>query len=108
MAARRHLLQLEGLGREVIEQLFARARILAAKPAPVLQGRAVAQLFFENSTRTRLSFERAGKALGADVLNLTTVGSSVTKGESLLDTALNVAAMGASVLVLRHPSSGAA
>jgi aspartate carbamoyltransferase catalytic subunit len=68
----------------------------------------VANLFFENSTRTRLSFERAAKALGADVLNFTAQSSSVSKGETLIDTLKNVEALGASVIVMRHPASGAA
>jgi len=68
----------------------------------------VANLFFEGSTRTRLSFERAAKALGADVLNFTAQTSSVAKGETLVDTARNVEALGVATLVIRHPVSGAA
>ena len=73
-----------------------------------LEGRVVANLFFEGSTRTRLSFERAAKALGADVLNFTAQTSSVPKGETLVDTARNVEALGAAALVIRHAASGAA
>jgi aspartate carbamoyltransferase catalytic subunit len=71
-----------------------------------LHGRLLVNLFYENSTRTRVSFERAGKLLGADVSNVTASGSSVTKGESLLDTVRTLEAVGASVLVIRHSSSG--
>src|SRR5690606_1547743 len=72
-----------------------------------LKGRTVINLFFEASTRTRASFELAGKRLGADVLNVASSGSSVAKGETLLDTAKNIEAMGADMLVVRHSSSGA-
>ncbi len=74
---------------------------------PALQGKLVANLFFENSTRTRLSFERAARALSADVMSLSAVGSSVAKGESLKDTALTVEALGADLMVVRHCSTGA-
>jgi aspartate carbamoyltransferase catalytic subunit len=77
----------------------------AGRPAS-LHGRLVVNLFYENSTRTRVSFERAGKVLGADVINVTASASSVTKGESLLDTVRTLEAVGASVLVIRHGSSG--
>ena len=75
---------------------------------PTLRGRTLVTLFYEASTRTRASFEWAGKALSADVINLTAQASSVTKGESLVDTVRTLQAMGASALVLRHPQSGAA
>lgn len=78
------------------------------KKLPVLRGRTVLNLFLEDSTRTRLSFEAAAKRLSADVMTLTSKGSSVTKGETLKDTALTLEAMGADVVVLRHGSSGAA
>jgi aspartate carbamoyltransferase catalytic subunit len=74
---------------------------------PALQGRTVANLFFENSTRTRLSFERAARALSADVMNFTAAGSSVSKGESLKDTALTLQSMGPDLMVVRHQSTGA-
>jgi aspartate carbamoyltransferase catalytic subunit len=71
-----------------------------------LRGQLLVNLFYENSTRTRVSFERAGKLLGADVTNVTASASSVTKGESLLDTVRTLEALGASILVVRHSSSG--
>jgi aspartate carbamoyltransferase catalytic subunit len=80
----------------------------SVKKLPALRGRTVVNLFFEDSTRTRSSFEIAGKWLSADVINISAKGSSVSKGESLRDTALTVAAMGVDALVVRHSSSGAA
>jgi aspartate carbamoyltransferase catalytic subunit len=77
------------------------------KKLPALRGRTVVNLFFEDSTRTRSSFEIAGKWLSADVINVSAKGSSVSKGESLRDTALTVAALGVDALVVRHASSGA-
>ncbi len=77
------------------------------KKLPALRGKTVVNLFFENSTRTRISFEAAAKRLSADVINFSASGSSVAKGESLKDTAQTLAAMGADAVVLRHPSSGA-
>jgi len=77
------------------------------KKLPALRGRTVVNLFFEDSTRTRSSFEIAGKWLSADVINVSAKGSSVSKGESLRDTVLTVAAMGVDALVVRHPASGA-
>ena len=74
---------------------------------PALQGRTVANLFFENSTRTRLSFERAARALSADVMNFSIAGSSVAKGESLKDTALTLRSMGPDLMVVRHRAAGA-
>src|SRR5688500_6993755 len=77
------------------------------KKVPALRGRTVVNLFYEASTRTRISFELAAKRLSADVINFTTSGSSVSKGESLKDTALTLEAMGADAIVIRHGSSGA-
>jgi aspartate carbamoyltransferase catalytic subunit len=77
------------------------------KKAPVLRGRTVVNLFFEDSTRTRISFEAAAKRLSADVLNFAAKGSSLSKGESLKDTALTLEAMGADAVVVRHGASGA-
>jgi aspartate carbamoyltransferase catalytic subunit len=77
------------------------------KKLPALRGRTVVNLFFEDSTRTRSSFELAGKWLSADVINISAKGSSVSKGESLRDTVLTVAAMGVDALVIRHHASGA-
>lgn len=78
------------------------------KKLPTLRGKAIINLFFEASTRTRTSFELAGKYLGADVVNITTSTSSVTKGESLRDTILTVEAMNVDAIVMRHPVEGAA
>jgi aspartate carbamoyltransferase catalytic subunit len=112
-----HLLQLHGLGAGELRGVLARARLYAGHDADGardpsgwrerLAGRVVANLFFEDSTRTRVSFALAAERLGARVVNLTSVGSSVSKGESLVDTALNVAAMGVDAVVMRHRSSGA-
>ena len=77
------------------------------KKLPTLRGRTVVNLFFEDSTRTRISFETAAKRLSADVINFSAKGSSVSKGESLKDTALTLQAMGADAVVIRHHASGA-
>lgn len=77
------------------------------KKLPTLRGRTVVNLFYEDSTRTRISFEAAAKRLSADVINFSAKGSSVAKGESLKDTALTLQAMGADAVVVRHPASGA-
>lgn len=110
----KHLLSTRGLDRDtaigildVAEDMADVARRAVPK-LPTLQGRTVANLFFEDSTRTRLSFEVAAKRLSADVITLSAKGSSVQKGESLKDTAQTVAAMGIDAVVLRHPASGAA
>jgi aspartate carbamoyltransferase catalytic subunit len=106
----RHLLGIEGWRREEIETLLDRAEAhLPGGPAQAsaLQGKVVANLFFEDSTRTRTSFEMAAKMLGAQVLNWTAQGSSVSKGETLLDTVRNIEATGPVALVIRHRSSGA-
>jgi aspartate carbamoyltransferase catalytic subunit len=78
------------------------------KKLPTLRGRTVITMFYENSTRTRVSFEVAGKWMSADVINVSASGSSVVKGESLRDTALTLRAAGADALIIRHPASGAA
>jgi aspartate carbamoyltransferase catalytic subunit len=78
------------------------------KKLPTLRGRTVITMFYENSTRTRVSFEVAGKWMSADVINVSASGSSVAKGESLRDTALTLRAAGADALIIRHPASGAA
>ncbi|MGX7679557.1 aspartate carbamoyltransferase catalytic subunit [Jatrophihabitans sp. DSM 45814] len=88
------------------EQMYA-IQARQVKKLPTLRGRTVVNLFFEDSTRTRSSFEIAGKWLSADVINISAKGSSVSKGESLRDTALTVAAMGVDALVVRHATSGA-
>ncbi|OMC32547.1 aspartate carbamoyltransferase [Mycobacterium sp. GA-1841] len=78
------------------------------KKLPTLRGRTIITMFYENSTRTRVSFEVAGKWMSADVINVSSSGSSVGKGESLRDTALTLRAAGADALIIRHPASGAA
>ncbi|HZA13728.1 MAG TPA: aspartate carbamoyltransferase catalytic subunit [Myxococcaceae bacterium] len=114
MTARpRHLLAIRGLQRSEVELLLEaaaahkRAR-KAGEVRPVLARKVVANLFFEDSTRTRSSFEIAARALGADVLNWSAKGSSVAKGETLLDTARNIDVMGPAAIVMRHPAAGAA
>lgn len=110
----KHLLSAADLSRDDAITLLDTAAQLAnvtdraVKKLPTLRGRTVANLFFEDSTRTRLSFEAAAKRLSADVITFTAKGSSVSKGETLKDTALTLEAMGAEVIVLRHHASGAA
>jgi aspartate carbamoyltransferase catalytic subunit len=107
--ARRDVLGIRELGRAGVVEILERAAQLKATPGgPRLAGKVVANLFFEDSTRTRLSFETAAKSLGAEVLNWTARGSSVSKGETLVDTARNIAALGVHAIVVRHSSSGAA
>src|SRR5205807_5190626 len=93
----------------VLEQTDAMREVLArdVPRVPALRGTTVATLFYEASTRTRASFELAGKVLGADVINLSSGGSSVEKGESLIDTVRTLRAIGVDVLVMRHGKSGA-
>ena len=86
---------------------LARVSERSVRKLPTLRGRTVVNLFFEDSTRTRISFEAAAKRLSADVINFTAKGSSVSKGESLKDTALTLEAMGADAVVVRHFASGA-
>ncbi|GAB3695098.1 aspartate carbamoyltransferase catalytic subunit [Corynebacterium nasicanis] len=111
----KHLLSISDLSREEILGLMDEAdRFREAlegreiKKLPTLRGRTIYSLFYENSTRTRSSFETAGKWMSADVINLSASSSSVKKGESLKDTALTLASIGADAIVMRHPSSGAA
>ncbi len=107
------LISLSPLSREDIEELFNLAdemkKIIErpVKKVPTLRGKVIANLFFEPSTRTRTSFELAGKYLGADVINFSSSGSSISKGETLLDTVKNILAMGPDLIVMRHSSSGA-
>jgi aspartate carbamoyltransferase catalytic subunit len=109
----RHLLSTKGLGREEAIGLLDVAEDMAdvqgreVKKLPTLRGKTVVNLFFEDSTRTRISFEAAAKRLSADVINFSAKGSSVSKGESLKDTAQTLAAMGADAVVVRHHASGA-
>lgn len=108
-----HLLSTEGLPRAVIEQILATAdsfiNVAAreVKTVPLLRGKQVFNLFFENSTRTRTTFEIAARRLSADVFNLDITRSSTAKGESLMDTINNLTAMQADTFVVRHSSSGA-
>jgi aspartate carbamoyltransferase catalytic subunit len=112
-AARRHLLQIEGMERPEIDALLdlAESYVLLNRtgktPRDLLRGRTLINLFFEDSTRTRTSFELAGKRLGAGVLNMSVSTSSVNKGETLLDTAATLNAMHCDLLVVRHDQSGA-
>src|SRR5699024_10120160 len=87
---------------------LARVGDRSVKKLPTLRGRTVVNLFYEDSTRTRTSFELAAKRLSADVINFSAKGSSVSKGESLKDTALTLQAMGSDGVVVRHSASGAA
>jgi aspartate carbamoyltransferase catalytic subunit len=110
----RHLLGIDELSAsDILIALDAAEAALTLSRQPVkkrdtLKGKTVINLFFEASTRTRTSFELAGKRLSADVVNVSTAASSVSKGETLLDTVKNLDAMHTDVIVLRHPSSGAA
>jgi aspartate carbamoyltransferase catalytic subunit len=109
----KHLLSTGDLSRDdallVLDTAEELARVSdrAVKKLPTLRGRTVVNLFYEDSTRTRVSFEAAAKRLSADVINFSAKGSSVSKGESLKDTALTLEAMGADAVVIRHPASGA-
>jgi aspartate carbamoyltransferase catalytic subunit len=80
----------------------------SVKKVPALRGKVVANLFFEDSTRTRLSFTLAAQRLSADVIDLASAGSSVSKGETIVDTAMNILSMGVDAFIVRHKSSGAA
>ena len=110
----RHLLSIDGLPRERIVQLLDRADALrlgaerGLLKLPLLRGRTVVNLFFEDSTRTRTTFQLAAERLSADVVNLDVARSSTSKGESLLDTLATLAAMRCDLFVVRHPQSGAA
>ena len=110
---RRHVLDLDDFTADemttVLDNAAAMREVLARdiKKVPTLRGRVVVTLFYEASTRTRVSFEEAGKILSADVINVTATASSVEKGESLLNTGLTLQAMGVDAIVIRHPHSGA-
>lgn len=110
----KHLLSIADLNKsEAISILdtateLARVSDGAVKKLPTLRGRTIVNLFAEDSTRTRISFEAAAKRLSADVINFSAKGSSLSKGESLKDTAMTLQAMGADAVVIRHPASGAA
>jgi aspartate carbamoyltransferase catalytic subunit len=110
----KHFLTVEGLPPLLLEEILDRAQQFVSLPnkaqvqAPLLRGKTVMNLFFENSTRTRTTFELAAKRLSADLINLDIRNSATSKGESLLDTIRNLEAMGCDMFVVRHPSSGAA
>ena len=108
-----HLLGIEGLSRTEISSLLDKSEVYveqnrkADKKVDLLRGRTIINLFFENSTRTRTSFELAGKRLSADVINMSMGNSSIKKGETLIDTAMTLNAMHPDILVVRHGESGA-
>ena len=110
----KHLLSINDLSYEDSIAILNTAQELARvsdgpmKKLPTLRGRTIVNLFYEDSTRTRISFEAAAKRLSADVINFSAKGSSVSKGESLKDTALTLQAMGADAVIIRHSASGAA
>ncbi|HEU4379153.1 MAG TPA: aspartate carbamoyltransferase catalytic subunit, partial [Hyphomicrobiaceae bacterium] len=111
--ARRHLLTCDGLSAGEIVALLdladkaAESNRQVIKKRDVLRGRTLINLFFEASTRTQSSFELAGKRLGADVMNMNVSNSSVSKGETLIDTAMTLNAMRPDILVVRHDKAGA-
>ncbi|MFL0578339.1 aspartate carbamoyltransferase catalytic subunit [Dietzia sp. 179-F 9C3 NHS] len=111
----KHLLSAADLDRAAAESILDEADRLKeallgreVRKLPTLRGKTVLTVFYENSTRTRVSFETAGKWMSADVINVSASASSVQKGESLRDTALTLTAIGADALIVRHPASGAA
>ncbi len=109
----RHFLSIDGLNRELLTRIMDTAESFVGvgeqpvKKVPLLRGKTIANLFFENSTRTRTTFELAGKRLSADVLNIDVARSATAKGESLLDTIRNLEAMHVDMFVVRHSESGA-
>src|ERR1700722_8101202 len=111
---RKHLLALEALSAAEIEFVlgtadsFKEVSTRSVKKVPALRGRVLVNAFFEDSTRTRTSFALAASRLSADVLDFSEKGSSVSKGESLIDTARTIEAMGVDILVLRHSAAGSA
>ena len=110
---RKHLLGLEEMSAEEITFILDRAdsfKEICTRPnkkVPALTGKTIVNMFFENSTRTNLSFQLAARRLSADILMFSKAGTSVSKGETMIDTALNIEAMGVDVMVLRHGASGA-
>src|SRR3954462_212816 len=111
---RKHLLGLEELSADEIRFIldtahsFKEVSTRSVKKVPALRGRVVVNAFFEASTRTRTSFELAAQRLSADIIDFSEKGSSVSKGETLIDTARTIEAMGIDVIVIRHPAAGAA
>ena len=110
----RHFLSLDGLSRELLTEIldtadsFLEVGARAVKKVPLLRGKTVCNVFFENSTRTRTTFELAAQRLSADVISLNVSTSSTSKGETLTDTLRNLEAMAADMFVVRHSDSGAA
>ncbi len=110
----KHFLSIEGLSRSILTEIMDRAESFSSvaeqqvKKVPLLRGKTIVNLFFENSTRTRTTFELAAKRLSADVLNINIATSATSKGESLLDTVRNLEAMNVDMFVVRHAMSGAA
>jgi len=111
---RRHVLDLDDFSREEIIQVLKNTTAMKEvlqrdiRKVPTLRGKTIITMFYEPSTRTRASFEQAGKILSADVINISASGSSLEKGESLYNTSLTLQAMNADTIVIRHPHSGAA
>src|SRR5579862_8160010 len=111
---RKHLLSLEELSADEIRFVldtagtFKEVSTRSVKKVPALRGRVMVNAFFEDSTRTRTSFSLAASRLSADILDFSEKGSSVSKGETLIDTARNIEAMGIDIIVIRHPAAGAA
>src|SRR5260221_7386239 len=111
---RKHLLSLEELSADEIRFILDTAHNLkevstrSVKKTPALRGRVMVNAFFEDSTRTRTSFSLAASRLSADVLDFSEKGSSVSKGETLIDTARNIEAMGVDIIVIRHAAAGSA
>ncbi len=113
LANRRHVLDLDDFSREEIEEVLQNTDVMKEvlsrdiRKVPTLRGKTIYTLFYEASTRTRASFEQAGKVMSADVINVSAGGSSVEKGESLYDTALTLQAMNADMIIIRHSHPGA-
>ncbi|MFA5701291.1 MAG: aspartate carbamoyltransferase catalytic subunit [Desulfuromonas sp.] len=111
--AHKHIISTKVLTRAEIDLILTTAQSFKEinqrdiKKVPTLRGKSIINLFYENSTRTRTSFELAGKRMSADTINISAASSSVTKGETLEDTAKNIEAMDADIIVIRHPASGA-
>ncbi|MFW6134525.1 MAG: aspartate carbamoyltransferase catalytic subunit [Elusimicrobiota bacterium] len=112
-ASRKHLIALEELDKKEIELILETAKPMkdlftrTVKKSPTLRGKTVVNLFYEPSTRTRISFELAAKRLSADTVNVSASASSVVKGESLIDTAKTIESLGADFVIMRHPFAGA-
>lgn len=113
VAGRRHVLDLDDFSRVEIEDVLQNSTVMREvlhrdiRKVPTLRGKSLITLFYEPSTRTRVSFEQAGKILSADIINVSGSGSSVEKGESLYNTARTLQAMNADIIVIRHPHAGA-